>query len=114
LQQVWDALHVLDLRSRRVEQLAEQAHRKVLAPLLEAARRLPQGRELRPSTTFDGAQNAVTWKWLEADDDGVGLENIMPEGNIMPRSAGKAGFDGRPRPVQCLLPSLESLFQFVY
>jgi len=110
LHQVWDALHVLELRGRRIEQLAETAHRKVFAPLLEAARRLPVGRELQPSVVVDPSHEGVTWRWVEVDD-GVGIENIMPHGNM--QLAGKAGAEGRLRLVQCVLPSLESLLQFV-
>eukprot|EP00927_Polykrikos_kofoidii_P085162 TRINITY_DN9184_c0_g1_i2.p1 TRINITY_DN9184_c0_g1~~TRINITY_DN9184_c0_g1_i2.p1 ORF type:complete len:716 (-),score=118.18 TRINITY_DN9184_c0_g1_i2:261-2408(-) len=95
LRQVWNALHVLEVRDRRVDQLGEQALRLLLRPLLEVARKLPRGRRLQPKVT---EQAICTWTWVEVSHD-----------------VDEAGFGERSKPLaQAVIPVLESLFDFAY
>lgn len=106
LREVWDALGILGLRDRRVEQLADQANRLVLRPLLEAARRLPAGSRLKPIVS--PGQDATSWTWADSSK--------RPDADPgQTQGARRLSDAGAPRPqVQVVLPALESLLAFAY
>lgn len=98
---VWEALRILepDMRNRRIEQLADQAIRTLLSPLLDVARRLLPGCRLLPQVGADGRnstvdEHVITWTWVE--------ENSAEDGSVQ---------EGWRAPVQAVLPALESLFR---
>eukprot|EP00419_Tripos_fusus_P011806 CAMPEP_0172662570 /NCGR_PEP_ID=MMETSP1074-20121228/5433_1 /TAXON_ID=2916 /ORGANISM="Ceratium fusus, Strain PA161109" /LENGTH=797 /DNA_ID=CAMNT_0013478495 /DNA_START=45 /DNA_END=2435 /DNA_ORIENTATION=+ len=112
VQQVWEAMHVLDMRSRRVEQLAEQLLRVVLQPLLDTARRLPAGQVIKAKVTGDKAHECIVWAWDTAQESRILEERVL---NANDHSAGgSAGKEQKRRPsARDVLPVLESLFAFV-
>lgn len=106
LPQVWQALHTLGLRDRRVEQLAEQARQLVLEPLLEAARILPRGRKLEASK-LPQARNTI-WTWVDTAQEAGEAENRPPSNT--PDNGKKL----EARPVMVVLPALDSLLNFAF
>lgn len=98
LSQVWSAFQALGLRERRAEQLAENARYSMLRPLLERARRLPQGYKLQPQ--IDSPETgAQAWACMQVQDSKL---------NAPASSSG-----GKPI-VRAVLPALESLLTFAH
>jgi len=98
LNQVWGAFQSLGLRDRRAEQFAEQARHAVLRPILERARKLPQGSSLQPHTNSPEGGTTV-WSCTQ----------VEPAKLEMPAVPG-----GERPAVQAVLPVLESLLAFAY
>jgi len=115
LPQVWEALNILDLRNSRVEQLAAQAFRWILHPLLEASRRLPPGRLLKPRV-YTPEEGSVAWTFVEEEEE---EENVAPRSNILPTQnplvGGEALNDKEWRPkVHAVLSTLDSFLDFAH
>jgi len=120
LRRVWDALQILDLRQRRVEQLAEQALRSVVRPLLEAGKRLPPARRLeaRIVDSSEGGQQSCTWTWVSVPCQENGTENNAAVGNAPLSGGARIGVASEKQSskpsVTAIVPVLESLFGFAH
>jgi len=106
--QVWEALNILSLRNRKVELVADEAVRRVLQPLFDAAKQLPALRRLKPRV-FSPCQDAVCWTWADTSDEARG------EGRSVESCATGMNLVGAGRvSVHVILPALESLLIFAY
>lgn len=112
LQQVWEALQSLGIRERRLEQLSERACHNLVLPLLEAAKHLPKGRQIRPRI-YAPTPGTSVWTWEDAPDAAPETENRPPNVPMLPVKEKTFKSTWRP-PVDVVVSALESLLVWAF